>query len=217
MDSKKLAITGPCPIDLDAIGFDRTAKKAFCTHCRKNVINLSNMTRPEAKAFLTEHAGQTLCVSYARGEGGHIKFQPEATSVVPLSRVRRRPVPSRPAAAGAAAAGLALSLAACTPHGKAPERSLDRTEELDHGTARPVIPPTRPIEPVMAGAVPVPEQILDGEVAIPEDIVEGNMKVPEDPPTVEDEPCDAKPIDRVPDTPRPHLRGRIRLPDHPPD
>lgn len=75
MDSKKLPITGPCPINLDAIGFDRSVKKAFCSHCSKNVVYLSNMTEPEARSFLRENAGETMCVSYGRNTDGEVKFK----------------------------------------------------------------------------------------------------------------------------------------------
>ena len=74
MLADKLPITGPCPIDLDAIGFDRTSKVSHCSHCAKNVTVLSNMTKGEAREFLSEHRGQKLCVSYSRDEDGRIRL-----------------------------------------------------------------------------------------------------------------------------------------------
>ncbi|MCA9712499.1 MAG: hypothetical protein KDK70_42110, partial [Myxococcales bacterium] len=130
MHADKLPITGPCPIDLDAIGFDRAAKVAHCTHCAKDVTVLSNMTRGEAREFMRTHKGQKLCVSYARDEQGRIRFrEDEPSTVVPLERlVRRAPAVAASAGSGrparaagiAAAIGLTVAMAACTPHGDPP-------------------------------------------------------------------------------------------------
>jgi hypothetical protein len=191
MNSQNLPITGPCPIDLDAIGFDRSAKQAHCAHCDKSVHNLSNMTRDEAGAFLRANAGQRLCVSYRRGGDGAIRFLPAVPdTVVPLSRVRasarRAVVPT------AAAFGLAAALAACTPHGPdpAPRPNPTKIETHDPGKVEPREP-----EQVMAGLMPVPEvvepeEVLDGDVAIPENIeqLEGQVRI--DPAQIPDEPCD---------------------------
>src|SRR5262245_7526476 len=92
MHAEQLPITGPCPIDLDAIGFDRTSKVSHCSHCVKNVTVLSNMTRGEAREFLRAHQGENLCVSYVRGADGEIRFRPDPEPVlVPVARLRPRP------------------------------------------------------------------------------------------------------------------------------
>jgi hypothetical protein len=225
MDSKKLPITGPCPIDLDEIGFDRKAKKSFCAHCSKNVVNLSNFTKDEARTFLRENAGETMCVSYARNAEGQIKFRPEAP-IVPITRLRKRPS-QRTAAAATAAAGLALALAACTPHGD-DEPQIDRTEQADRDNTRTIIPfiQNRDPEPMpVAGAVAIPEpvndDVVEGKMPIPEDVMmDGEVAIPEGLVGGEVEPCDGKPKPQfeTPETetqdepPRPKLRGRIRVP-----
>jgi hypothetical protein len=196
MNSQNLPITGPCPIDLDAIGFDRAAKQAHCAHCDKSVHNLSNMSRDEARAFLKRNAGQKLCVSYSRERDGTILFkaacdasEPKAT-VVPLSRVRASA--RRAAVPAAAALGLAAALAACTPHGdETPSRPTPT--KIEHHQPHKVQP--REPEQVMAGMMqvvpePVAPEMVDGEMPIPEDIeqIEGQMKI--DPSAIPDEPCD---------------------------
>jgi hypothetical protein len=180
MNSQNLPITGPCPIDLDAIGFDRGAKEAHCAHCDKSVHNLSNMSREEARAFLKANAGRTLCVSYRRRQDGTILYEgPAPDAVVPLSRVRASA--RRAVAPAAAALGLAAALAACTPHGP---------DAAPRPTPTKVETPTPEPEPeVLAGAMPVPVEpveVVDGEMPIPED-VEGKLEID---PKFAEEPCD---------------------------
>lgn len=208
MHSEKLPITGPCPIDLDDTDFDRNAKRAFCGHCRKNVFNLSNMTRDEARSLLRDHAGEKICVSYAKDTDGAIRFRaaPPPVALVPVGRLRARP--SRPAMA-AAAAGLAVALAACTPHGNEQDEvgkiEVVDPEPADRDQTRTIPWADRDTnrDPVPAGMAVVPEDIVEGEIAVP---------------TVDDlaEPCDKPEVepDPEPDARPPHkLRGRIRVRD----
>ncbi len=193
MQSAKLPITGPCPIDLDAIGFDRTAKQAHCAHCDKAVTNLSNMTRDEARAFLERNAGKKLCVSYGRQADGTIVFKPEPT-VVPLSRVRGSA--KRAALPTAAAMGLAAALAACTPHKADREPEPTPIEVQPTKKAEPPQPEPEYPEPVVAGMMEVPRDVVpptemvDGEMEVPSRIeqVEGGVKIV--PTAFVDEPCD---------------------------
>lgn len=223
MDSGKLPITGPCPIDLDAIGFDRTSKSAHCTHCSKSVHNLSRMTKDEAREFLREHAGEKLCVSYGRDAAGKIVFkqpEPAPAPVVPLSRLRRRAVPA------VAGVGLAAALAACTPVDN-PAVDKPTIDAVD------VVEPKVPGDPeVVEGKmeVPIEKDIVEvaGEAPIVE-MVDGNMPVPKDidevdPPQmlegeieIPDEPCPDKKVDPKPE-PNPeakpeavHARGMDTL------
>lgn len=196
MLADKLPITGPCPIDLDAIGFDRSAKVSHCTHCVKSVTNLSNMTRDEAREFMREHKGEKLCVSYACDQDGSIRFRtaPEP-ALVPVTRLRPRPavappplasVPSRPrsrAAGFVAALGVSAALAACAPHGDPPrDVTVEGKMTVPHQSVldvppKPVVTP-QPDPVPTAGAAVMPQEIMmDGEMAVP------------DPDTL-DEPCD---------------------------
>lgn len=201
MQRAKLPITGPCPIDLDAIGFDRRAKTAHCAHCDKSVHNLSNMTRAEAKQFLRDHAGQKLCVSYRCTSEGQIRFAPDASApadVVPVARLRTSTA-SR-AAAAVAGMGLAAALAACTPHDNPEVRAANPEPE------EPIVVEPPDPEPIpLAGAAQIPEpEVIDGEVPVPEDLsaLEGEIAVPEvlpepevmmagEAPVLPEEPCDA--------------------------
>ncbi len=207
MDSAKLPITGPCPIDLDAIGFDRSSKKAHCTHCVKSVHNLSNMTEPEARAFLKRNAGERICVSYARGKDGSIRFADRAPApVVPLSRLRRAKPATLPAAAGI---GLAAALAACTPVdnpdvSRPPSVQTEKTVEPRHEiVAGDVMPERLPPEDMVEGGMKVPEvdvvdagemvveDVVDGEIeAIDPEMIEGEIQAVDPSAETPDEPCD---------------------------
>jgi hypothetical protein len=191
MHADKLPITGPCPIDLDAIGFDRAAKVAHCSHCAKSVTVLSNMTRGEAREFLSEHKGQKMCVSYARDEDGRIRFQPDPEpALVPVTRLRPR-APAAPvvlpatglarrssrAAGFVAALGVTAALAACAPHGEPPREIVEGKMTVPHVIDEPT--PPKPIVAPMAGAAEIPREVVEGKMTVP------------DPDTVGlDEPCD---------------------------
>ena len=84
-----------------------------CRLCSKHVHDLSAMTETQVRALM--RSGQDICVAYDVTNAGEIVFQPEP--IVPIARLVRRPV-------GAAAAGLALALAACTPHGEEPSQTV---------------------------------------------------------------------------------------------
>ncbi len=184
MHSDTLPITGPCPIDLDAIGFDRGSAVSHCTHCSKNVTNLSTMSRTEARAFMRLNKGQTMCVSYARDQEGRIRFRPEPeATVIPASRLSRRVAGRGGRAAGLAMAlGIGAAMAACTPHAEAPAER-DVVVEVQRPTPPEPIVVERDVEPIpTAGVAVIPEEIMmDGEMEIP------------DPDVVDiDTPCDGK-------------------------
>lgn len=64
-----IRVAKPCPADWNGMfGNDR---KRFCSECKLNVYNLSDMTRTEAENFLLESEGR-LCVRFFRREDGTI-------------------------------------------------------------------------------------------------------------------------------------------------
>lgn len=191
MHANQLPITGPCPIDLDAIGFDRSGRVSHCTHCSRNVHILSNMTKGEARRFFQQNKGKKLCISYAKDSDGSIRFRPEPTpapTLVPVARLRRRP--SR-AAGLAAALGVSAALAACTPHAEPESRpdavvEVETPEVVEHTK---VTPPT--VEPVRTVVTPPEPMPLAGAAVIPEDVMmEGEIEVPDPDAMGKDEPCD---------------------------
>ncbi len=62
-----IQVAKPCHADWDAMTGD--AQVRHCGSCRKNVYNLSEMTRAQAEAVILEHEGH-LCVRfYTRADG----------------------------------------------------------------------------------------------------------------------------------------------------
>lgn len=169
----QVQISSPCPVDLDETGLRGEGKSWHCGHCSKSVHVLSQMTETDARAFLRDHAGEDICVSYAIKPDGQIRFRPEPAIVPITSLVRRRP-------ATLAAVGLGLALAACTPHDN-PE-ALPRATLHMETVPTVVRPPVQPVAPVVAEDIQV-----DGGMRVPSDVqVEGGMR----PRPVVDEPCD---------------------------
>jgi hypothetical protein len=64
---KQLRVASPCDASWDAMEGDDLVR--FCPHCRKNVYNLSGMSRREATAFVRETEGR-LCVRFYRRVDG---------------------------------------------------------------------------------------------------------------------------------------------------
>lgn len=191
MRSQDIRIPEPCHADWD--GMRPEDKGRFCSSCNKKVHDLSAMTKDEAEVFLHRAACEDVCVSYQHLEDGTLVFREPAARpapVVPLARLRR----PRAVAAAVAGAGVAMALAACTPHGEAPVRySADETPMFHEPSV--VIPHgTQP---------PAPE--------------------PSPPPTHVDEPCDsateeaeppsAEPPSAEPE--RPRVRGKLVVPVEP--
>jgi len=101
-----IRVAAPCTADWKQMtGDDRTR---YCGECKKNVYNLSGMTRDEAEALLIERNGD-LCVRYFQRNDGTILL---ADCPVGVKRRRRR----RLVAAGTAAliAGAAAGAATRT-------------------------------------------------------------------------------------------------------
>ena len=167
----------------------------FCDHCVKDVHLLSKMTEHEARAFMREHEGEDICVSYAIRPDGGIRFraEPKLVPVAALARRMARPGPPRmgPQRMGMAASiGAAALLAACTAHSQPEPEPAPSKQDA-------------PIEVRVEPAPPVVEPCDPGELVDMQ--VEGGIRAMplDDPPqpTVAPQP-DRKPV--------PHRRGGVR-------
>ncbi len=75
MHRRKLKILDPCD------RFQPRGRVSHCTHCDKDVHDLSRMTEPEARALLAASRGERLCVAYRTRADGHVVFRsPLATA-----------------------------------------------------------------------------------------------------------------------------------------
>lgn len=66
---ENLKIASPCPADWNAMSGDE--RKRFCGDCKKNVYNLSGMTRYDAENLLRNSEGE-MCVRYFQRADGTI-------------------------------------------------------------------------------------------------------------------------------------------------
>jgi hypothetical protein len=62
-----LRIARPCPARWEDMQGDHSVR--FCGACRKNVYNLSALSRADATALVAEHEGQLCGVLYRRADG----------------------------------------------------------------------------------------------------------------------------------------------------
>ncbi len=207
VNKEQVEILSPCPITLDRSAVRPEDRKMHCDHCVKDVHMLSNMSEREARDFLSEHAGEDICVSYAVQRDGQIRFRREPP-LVPVSALRprtRAPMPASPGRPGrvariASTLGTAILLAACAPHSNTSAIQSDMGETQ---TVRdlPVIPVEQPCDPE-------DEMLVEGGIKAqpihePEPIQEvaGGLR----PMTEEEREALAEP----PPKPQP-LRGRVR-------
>ncbi len=80
LDSVKIA--SPCTASWDEMIGDERAR--FCTHCQKDVFNLSAMPREEAETFLRERTSEVCVRLYKRADGTVL------TSDCPVGVTRKR-------------------------------------------------------------------------------------------------------------------------------
>jgi hypothetical protein len=100
----QVRIASPCNVGWTNMRGDDRVR--FCDHCRKNVYNLSAMTKQEAEALLKEKEGR-LCISIFRRKDGTILT---ADCPVGLRLARRAAI--RSVAAVASVIGILLAVAA---------------------------------------------------------------------------------------------------------
>lgn len=109
-----MGVAADCGVPWDSMpGDDRTR---YCEHCKLNVHNISNMTRPEAESFLQRFAdGKVssegnkpgrLCVDYYRRADGTILTQDCPVGLAKLQRKARLAAARAVLAIGALAATL---------------------------------------------------------------------------------------------------------------
>ncbi len=67
-----IKIASPCPADWNEMHGNE--RKRFCSECKLNVYNLSDMTRREAENFLINSEGR-VCVKYYKRKDGSVLTQ----------------------------------------------------------------------------------------------------------------------------------------------
>ena len=169
-----IRVASPCTVDWNAMTtVDERVR--HCGSCKKNVYNLSSMTREEAETLLLAKEGR-LCVRYYQRNDGTILLK---DCMIAPSAAKRRLI-----AAGAAALLATASGAAWLSRG-ADERTMAATivspssedvgskVEISNGEEPP--PPAPPelelVTPVHGHAVPDHEFMpMQGDVGMPEEL-----------------------------------------------
>jgi hypothetical protein len=84
----QIKIASPCSADWEQMeGNDRVR---FCSECKKNVFNLSAMTRRDAEALLRKSNGDLCTQLYRRADGTVLTADCRVGVRVKIARVRRR-------------------------------------------------------------------------------------------------------------------------------
>ena len=179
-----IRVASPCTVDWNVMTpVDDADRVRHCGSCKKNVYNLSSMTRDEAETLLLAKEGR-MCVRYFQRNDGTILLK---DCMVPASAVKKRLIAAGAAALLATASGAALlsrttddrSMAA-TIVSPTSEEIRDKVE-ISNGEDPP---PPAPVEmlPVLGHVDPLaaPEHefhALQGDVALPEELhdIKGEM------------------------------------------
>ena len=162
----QIDVAAPCPAPWDEMQGDERVR--FCSHCRLNVYNLSEMPRAEAEDLIRRREGR-LCVRFYRRHDGTILTR---DCPVGIRALRQRLVRAVAAIAGLVVALVSGSLFASIfnrhrPEGYQPPASafaswINPYQETAVAGAVVVltgdlcIPPTQP-PPVPGGNSPTPE------------------------------------------------------------
>lgn len=148
-----IRVASPCPADWNAMVGDSRVRA--CATCKKNVFNLSAMTRADAESLIRETHGD-LCAQYWQRKDGTILLA-DCT----VQSVRRGHVMTALAAA-TAIAGTALIAHATHPHPHRAPPPRPVTVEL-RVPPPPVLPDPGP--PVVKELQP-DQQMLRGQISI---------------------------------------------------
>jgi hypothetical protein len=157
---ESIQIASPCTAKWDEMVGDERAR--FCSHCQKDVFNLSAMPRDEAESFMRERTSDTCVRLYKRFDGTVLT----ADCPVGVKRKRRRKAVVAAVGSGLLAAGAFLRMSSSpTP---------PPVEAMGLMTAMPMMgaPPLPDVEPP-----PVPDPVA----APPKQHIMGGMRLPDRP------------------------------------
>lgn len=149
-----IRIASPCDRNWDAMSGDDRCR--FCSDCRKNVFDLTEMSRASAESLVHEHEGR-LCVRLYRRKDGRLVTGDCVKSRRHVGRIRKV------VAAGAAVMLTfgSVAVAGSVISGVTPEREL-----AAHGTFARRVQDTILDLRVSLGIDPEPEPVIMGEIQV---------------------------------------------------
>ncbi len=153
-----IKVASPCHASWDTMKGDERAR--FCGLCRKNVYNLSEMTRQEAENLLQEKEGK-LCVRYYQRSDGTVltKNCPVGVAVVRRALLTRAVSASALLVTVVALFGKNLS-DSFSSHQRTMGDVIPAPREVT-GSVATIAPPK--VEPTMGMVARVPEPVIIGE------------------------------------------------------
>ena len=153
---ESIQIASPCTASWNKmIGDDRAR---FCTHCQKDVFNLSAMPKDEAESFIQTRTAEVCVRLYKRTDGTVL------TSDCPVGVKRKRRRKAAVAAVGGGLLAAGAFLAAYTRARREPEVMMGAM------VAMPVQPPceTVTVPTVLPDVAPPPQDHIMGKMKLPE-------------------------------------------------
>jgi hypothetical protein len=156
---ESITIASPCTAKWDEMIGDERAR--FCTHCQKDVFNLSAMPRDEAESFMRERTTDVCVRLYKRADGTVLT----SDCPVGVKRKRRRKAVVAAVGGGLLAAGALLSVrsAPVAVHGDTDDGVMGKMETTTTmgAIASDLDPPTASGEPKLhmpMGVVRMPDK-----------------------------------------------------------
>jgi hypothetical protein len=165
-----IQIASPCHVSWDEMTGDERSR--FCQHCQLNVYHLSDMSRQEAEAFVTQREGR-VCVRLFRRADGTVLTRDCPVGV--------RTARQRFARAVAAIAGLCVTLVSGTLFGGALGRLAPGTLKTPADAFAEWVDPQPKFQMVM-GAICLPPPPL---APMPGPTIQDPAETPLPPPTPE--------------------------------
>jgi hypothetical protein len=171
-------VASPCTVEWTAMApVDGGDQVRHCGNCKKNVYNLSSMTREEAETLLLAKEGR-MCVRYYQRSDGTILLK---DCMVAPSAAKRRLIAAGAAALLATASGAALlsrntderamasNILSPTSNEEIPD-NLKLSNVVESPPPAPVVPQHDPVT-----AVPHEFEPMQGDVAMPIDDIKGEL------------------------------------------
>ncbi|HSN26583.1 MAG TPA: hypothetical protein VLT45_09860 [Kofleriaceae bacterium] len=151
-----LRVATPCRADWNEMVGDERVR--HCTHCDKDVFNLSAMTREQAEALVIERAGD-LCARYYQRHDGTILLKDCSVGIA--QKKKRRMIAAGAAGLLALGGGMTwLALSQRVEQVRMGTVAFEPTENVQmtvHAEALDDVPPPPP-------PAPVPSQGIEGEI-----------------------------------------------------
>jgi hypothetical protein len=171
----RIRVATPCHADWDAMTGDERVR--HCASCKKDVFNLSDMTREQAERLIIEKHGD-LCARYYQRADGTILL---ADCSVGIRQKRNTRVLAAGAAMLLAGSTGAASFLRLSHRQAAPAPHLDDEPTMGRmAVVQPEPPPPPPEAEAVMGDVAAPDLHEMIEVAPPAEQIQGNLSIDEE-------------------------------------